>query len=87
MPQHDTNSQYLGKLHNVIKVYQQGSVQVEALRKINLVLQRQKFSFIVGPSGSGKTTLLNLLGCIDVPTSGSFTLLDSNYSAKSIQNA
>ncbi len=76
MPPHDTNSQYLGKLHNVTKVYQQGSVQVEALRKINLVLQRQKFIFIVGPSGSGKTTLLNLLGCIDVPTSGRFTLLD-----------
>ena len=81
MSPHDTNSQYLANLTNVTKVYQQGNIQVEALRKINLVLQCQKFSFIVGPSGSGKTTLLNLLGCIDVPTSGSFTLLDKEIGA------
>ena len=66
----------LAELLNVTKVYQTGEVKVEALRGIDLILKRQKFSFIVGPSGSGKTTLLNLLGCIDVPSSGKFTLLD-----------
>ncbi len=66
---------HLAELHDVTKVYQQGNIQVAALRNINLVLEHEQFCFIVGPSGSGKTTLLNLLGCIDVPTSGRFTLL------------
>ena len=73
----------LAKLLNVTKVYQTGDVKVEALRGINLTLKRQKFSFIIGPSGSGKTTLLNLLGCIDVPSSGMFTLLDREISTLS----
>ncbi len=68
-------SQNLAKLNNVTKTYQLGDVDVNALQGVNLVLKRQQFSFIIGPSGSGKTTLLNLLGCIDTPTSGSFTLL------------
>jgi len=71
----DSNRQTLAELQNVTKVYQQGTVQVEALRGIDIILKRQQFIFIVGPSGSGKTTLLNLLGCIDAPTSGMFTLL------------
>ncbi len=70
----------LAELHDVTKVYQTGEVKVEALRGINLILKRQEFSFIVGPSGSGKTTLLNLLGCIDVPTSGKFTVLGREIS-------
>ena len=73
----------LAELHNVTKVYQTGDVEVEALRGIDLTLKRQKFSFIVGPSGSGKTTLLNLLGCIDVPSSGRFTVLDRDISSLS----
>lgn len=70
----------LAELHNVTKVYQTGEVKVEALRGINLTLKRQQFSFIVGASGSGKTTLLNLLGCIDTPSSGIFTVLDREIS-------
>ncbi len=70
----------LAELQDVTKVYQTGEVKVEALRGINLILKRQEFSFIVGPSGSGKTTLLNLLGCIDVPTSGKFTVLEREIS-------
>ena len=73
----------LAELLNVTKVYQTGDVKVEALRGIDLTLKRQKFSFIVGPSGSGKTTLLNLLGCIDVPSSGGFTVLDRDISSLS----
>ncbi len=75
MSSSETNGQALAVLKNITKVYQQGSIQVEALRGINITLKRQQFIFIVGPSGSGKTTLLNLLGCIDTPTSGLFTLL------------
>ncbi len=70
-----TNNNNLAELLDVTKVYQTGDVKVEALCGINLTLKRQKFSFIIGPSGSGKTTLLNLLGCIDVPSSGMFTVL------------
>ena len=79
----DNNRQTLAELHNVTKVYQQGTIQVEALRDIDLVLKRQQFIFIVGPSGSGKTTLLNLLGCIDAPTSGMFTLLGKEIASLS----
>lgn len=74
------NNKNLAELHNVTKVYQMGEVKVEALSGINLILKRQQFSFIVGPSGSGKTTLLNLLGCIDVPSSGIFTVLGREIS-------
>lgn len=79
----NNGAQVLAELHNVTKVYQQGAIEVAALRGINLVLQRQQFSFIVGPSGSGKTTLLNLLGCIDVPSSGKFTVLGREIAALS----
>lgn len=72
----DQSNLILARLGNITKTYQLGDIEVQALRGIDLLLKRQQFSFIVGPSGSGKTTLLNLLGCIDVPTSGSFTLLD-----------
>ena len=78
---HSNNTQHLAELHDVTKVYQQGDIQVAALRGISLVLEREQFCFIVGPSGSGKTTLLNLLGCIDVPTSGTFTLLGQEIGA------
>lgn len=78
---HSNNTQHLAELHDVTKVYQQGNLQVAALRGISLVLEREQFCFIVGPSGSGKTTLLNLLGCIDVPTSGTFTLLGQEIGA------
>ncbi len=75
--------QILAKLQSVTKTYQQGSIQVDALRGIDLTLKRQQFIFIIGPSGSGKTTLLNLLGCIDIPTSGTFTLLGNDIASLS----
>jgi len=83
MSSRNNNSQILAELHDVTKVYQQGSIQVQALRGIDLVIKRQQFSFIVGPSGSGKTTLLNLLGCIDVPSKGMFTLLGKEIASLS----
>ncbi len=56
---------------NVTKVYDMGEVQVQALRGINLELYEHEFVVLLGASGSGKSTLLNILGGLDVPSSGS----------------
>lgn len=58
------------KTQDLDKIYQDNGVPVHALTKISLVIQRGEFLAIAGPSGSGKTTLLNLVGALDVPSSG-----------------
>jgi putative ABC transport system ATP-binding protein len=55
----------------ITKVYHMGEVEVHALRGISLELRESEFLVLLGPSGSGKSTLLNILGGLDVPTSGS----------------
>jgi putative ABC transport system ATP-binding protein len=57
-------------LKNVVKEYPLGATTVRALKRVDLVIDRGEFTVIAGPSGSGKSTLLNLIGCIDVATSG-----------------
>src|SRR6188768_3247506 len=52
------------------KVYHMGEVEVHALRQVNLQLDEGQFVVLLGPSGSGKSTLLNIIGGLDVPTSG-----------------
>lgn len=58
------------QLSGVKKIYTKGDNQVVALGGIDLEIEKGEFCAIVGPSGSGKTTLLNIIGCLDIPSSG-----------------
>jgi len=63
------------------KVYQVGDGEVHALRAVDLDLHRGEFVVILGPSGSGKSTLLNILGGLDIPTTGRVAFLDHDLTA------
>ena len=62
------------KLTDICKDYQQGKEPVRVLKNINMTVEQGEYLAIMGPSGSGKTTLMNLIGCLDVPTSGTYEL-------------
>ena len=66
------------KLTDICKDYQQGKEPVRVLKNINLTVERGEYLAIMGPSGSGKTTLMNIIGCLDVPTSGTYELDGKN---------
>jgi len=71
------------ELSGVTKSYDQGEMQVNALRGVDLSIGRAELVAIIGPSGSGKSTLMHILGCLDQPTTGTFLLDGEDVSALS----
>ena len=62
------------EIRNMCKIYNPGENEVRALDQVDLQIDRHEFVAIIGQSGSGKSTLMNMLGCLDVPTSGTYYL-------------
>lgn len=76
-----TQTGYVFRVRQVSKIYHMGEVEVHALRSIDLDLYESEFVVLLGPSGSGKSTLLNILGGLDVPTSGQVFFRDWELTA------
>ncbi len=68
------------ELRDIYKIYQMGDTEVHAADGVSLCIQEGEFVAIVGQSGSGKSTLMNIIGCLDVPTSGSYLLKGEDVS-------
>jgi putative ABC transport system ATP-binding protein len=66
------------KMDNIYKSYYMGEEELEVLHEVNLTVSAGEFLSILGPSGSGKSTMMNIIGCLDVPTSGSYVLSGNN---------
>jgi len=68
------DAEYIARLDRVSRVYYQGRVEVRAVDNLDLQIRPGEFSALSGPSGSGKTTILNMIGALDMPTSGTVYL-------------
>jgi putative ABC transport system ATP-binding protein len=69
------------RIERITKHYWMGDTLIQALRGVNLTIQRNEYLAIMGPSGSGKSTLMNMLGCLDTPSSGRY-----EFSGKDVAN-
>lgn len=71
----------LVRAEKLVKTYRTGEVEVQAVRGVDFTIEAKSFVAFVGPSGSGKSTLLNMIGCLDHPTSGQLSVLDTNVAS------
>ncbi len=74
------NGSPLIELTDIEKIYRVGTELVRALRGVTLTIAENEYLAIMGPSGSGKSTLMNILGCLDIPTSGMYSLRGKDVS-------
>jgi putative ABC transport system ATP-binding protein len=88
----DLDGDWVIETRDLTKVYQMGTTELKALKGVDVTIERGEFVALMGTSGSGKSTLLHLLGCLDTPTSGVYTLDGqdvsslSNYERAKIRN-
>jgi putative ABC transport system ATP-binding protein len=68
------------EVNKLKKIYQLGDIEVPAVRGIDMSIEANEYLAIMGPSGSGKSTLMNIIGCLDVPTEGSYILDNKDVS-------
>jgi putative ABC transport system ATP-binding protein len=69
------------RAERLVKTYRSGEVEVRAVNGVDFTIDAKSFVVFVGPSGSGKSTLLNMIGCLDHPTSGRLTVIDTEVAA------
>ncbi|MCH7594981.1 MAG: ABC transporter ATP-binding protein [Planctomycetes bacterium] len=80
MSDNGKTSAKLIELTNLEKIYRVGTELIRALRGVSLTIAENEYVAIMGPSGSGKSTLMNIIGCLDIPTSGTYSLRGQDVS-------
>ena len=68
------------KIEDITKIYKLGNIEVVALKNVSFTINSGEIISIMGPSGSGKSTLMNILGCLDIPSTGNYYLEGLNVS-------